>query len=141
MKFFTFIFIFSVLIYKSIFSQVCLVGNKSYRNINNTIKLTKQEARDIFLLKKTQLEGKDITLVALRVRKEEEELFFNFLGLDIRSLVKIWLKETYSGKSNPPVTVKNFDEMKIKIEEIPYSIGYLPKQLVTENLIILYETE
>ena len=130
------VILFLFLINKN-FAQMCMVANKSF----GEVKLTKEEAINIVLMRKTEIKNQKIKLVDIKGKNEKQEEFFKKLGYELTEIRKVWMKNVLTGKADSPIQVTTFEEMKAKIIEIPNAIGYLPKKLCDQNVIILYETE
>jgi len=119
------------------FAQMCLVANKSF----GEIKLTKEEAINIVLMRRTAIKNQKIRLLDIKGQNEKQIEFFKKLGYELTEIRKTWMKNVLTGKANSPLQVSTFEEMKAKIIEIQNAVGYLPKNLCDQNVIILYETE
>ena len=116
---------------------MCLVANKSF----GEIKLTKEEAINIVLMRRTAIKNQKIRLLDIKGQNEKQIEFFKKLGYELTEIRKTWMKNVLTGKANSPLQVSTFEEMKAKIIEIQNAVGYLPKNLCDQNVIILYETE
>lgn len=116
-------------------AQVVLVGNRSFENI----KLSKDETVNILLMRNTTINNKKIKYIDLKKENEEINEFLKHFDLSIVEVRKVWMKNIFSGKVDPPISVSSFEEVKAKIIETPNSIGFLPKNMIDKNVVILFE--
>lgn len=116
-------------------AQVVLVGNRSFENI----KLSKDETVNILLMRNTTINNKKIKYIDLKKENEEINEFLKHFDLSIVEVRKVWMKNIFSGKVDLPISVSSFEEVKAKIIETPNSIGFLPKNMIDKNVVILFE--
>lgn len=65
------------------------------------------------------------------------EQFYNYLGTNIKTIKKIWLKAQFTGRITPPQTVDSIQEMIELVVNHPGTIGYVPLSQVPESVNVL----
>jgi hypothetical protein len=95
--------------------------------------------KGIFLRKRTF--GHDVRLFPVNVlgedaaRRSFEELV---LEMDREELNQYWIKSHFQGLSPPP-TQASFRSVKAFVEKVTGAIGYLPSNMVDDQLKVLHE--
>ena len=81
--------------------------------------------------------GSRIMLSDYKGNSDIRNRFYSYLGTQINTIKRIWLKAQFTGKITPPQTFSSTDEMIKTILEQPGMIGYVPLSKVTENTTVL----
>ncbi|MEO1021150.1 MAG: hypothetical protein AAFW89_01285 [Bacteroidota bacterium] len=113
----------------------------SSKDIKET-ELNKNEILDIYTLKKQNWSnGTRIRVVDFKGNNHLRSTFYDYLDIRIPSIKRIWLKEQFTGKSLPPIIVKEVEDMLKIIRETPGTIGYIPADSLTSDLKVLERIE
>lgn len=101
--------------------------------------MTSAKVRDIFLKRKSFEEGVRLVPVNLvgndTPRQEFESMV---LQMDRNDINRYWINNHFQGVS-PPATQASLQSMKRFIENVEGAIGYLPIDMVDENVKVIYE--
>ncbi len=115
-------------------SQVAIVANKSVK----VSELQKHELVDIFSLEEANWkDGERIVPVELKGESAVKSMFYKFLGRPVNEIKRDRLRLILAGDSDPPVTVTTIEETLQAITSTPGSIGYLPLDMATGDLIVI----
>lgn len=82
-------------------------------------------------------DGTRITVSDYRGNSDIRNHFYRYLGTQVNTIKKIWLRAQFTGKITPPRTVDSVEEMVSTVMENPGTIGYVPINQVPEDAIIL----
>jgi ABC-type phosphate transport system substrate-binding protein len=109
-------------------------------NKKNTLStLSKQQLKNIFLKKKHFIA--DQKLIPVNISANEPlriEFEKSILGMDRQRLNSFWTKQHFHGVS-PPSTQSSTHALKLFVQNVEGAIGYLPKDLLDNNLKVVYE--
>lgn len=59
------------------------------------------------------------------------------LQLYPRQLRRVWNRRTYSGSGQPPVEVSSLEEMLSQVRRQPGAVGYLPADMLGDEIKVL----
>lgn len=82
-------------------------------------------------------DGTRITVSDYRGSSDLRNEFYHYLGTQVNTIKKVWLRAQFTGKITPPRTVDSVDEMISLVIDNPGTIGYVPIDQVPENTTIL----
>ena len=82
-------------------------------------------------------DGTRITVSDYRGNSDIRNEFYRYLGTQVNTIKKVWLRAQFTGKITPPRTVDSVEEMITLVLENPGTIGYVPIDQVPENATIL----
>lgn len=114
--------------------QIAIVANKSVKVSD----LEKQELVDIFSLEEGNWkDGARIVPIELKGESAIKSMFYNFLGRPANEIKRERLRLILAGDSDPPLTVASVEETLEAITSTPGSIGYMPLNMATGDVVIL----
>lgn len=82
-------------------------------------------------------DGTRIIVSDYRGNAQLRDEFYGYLGTQVNTIKKVWLKAQFTGRITPPRTVDKVQEMIDLVLENPGTIGYVPLNAVPENATIL----
>ncbi|MCX6061285.1 MAG: hypothetical protein NT103_03430 [Campylobacterales bacterium] len=98
-----------------------------------------QEIRDIYLQKRHTIGNQQIIPINLvgqdEVRSEFEAVV---LGMDRNRLNMYWVKQHFQGNT-PPITQSSFESIKVFVQNVEGSMGYIPSKMVDSSVKVIYE--
>ena len=110
-----------------------IVSNKVIQS-----ELTKDELLNIYTLRTRNWEnGSRIVVSDYKGTSELRSQFYVYLGTQINTIKKVWLKAQFTGKITPPRTVDSVENMNALILENPGTIGYVPLSQVPDEATVL----
>ena len=126
-NFFTAIVLFLLLTNAAIASEIVIkTNNKTSSDYSQDTQPNQEQLRRIFFSRQTH--WSDGTPIRAFVLPDKHPLHIRFskeiLGVYPYQLRSAWDRMMYSGTGAPPITVKNIEEMRHKIEFTPGAIGY-----------------
>ncbi|MBL4682937.1 MAG: hypothetical protein JKY88_19770 [Pseudomonadales bacterium] len=101
--------------------------------------LDSNKVRDLFL-KKRSFSGKQ-KLIPVNLLGDNEiraEFERSVLRMRREEINHLWIKDHFLGIS-PPVTQASLASIRLFVERVDGAIGYLPKDMVNDNLKIVHE--
>lgn len=102
--------------------------------------ISKSDLLDLYTLRKGYWGDGDAVYVAdYKGKSTLRNEFYDYLGIRLDAIKRIWLKEQFTGNSLPPRVVKNTDEMIELVLENPGTIGYIPRSKLTDELKVVKE--
>ena len=109
--------------------------------ISSTIRqdsITNETLLNIYTLRvRNWDDGTRITVSDYRGSSDLRNEFYHYLGTQVNTIKKVWLRAQFTGKITPPRTVDSVDEMISLVIDNPGTIGYVPIDQVPENTTIL----
>jgi hypothetical protein len=107
---------------------------------NQTVSLSRGEIRNIFM---GGVSESNLAPVEIASGSHVRVVFnTHVIGLPESRIQSYWAQMKFSGRSKPPVSVGNIDEMISYLIENEASIGYLPEGVeLPESLTILFTTD
>ncbi|HNP25834.1 MAG TPA: hypothetical protein PKM20_03770, partial [Nitrosomonas sp.] len=125
-NFFTVIVLFLLLTNAAIASEIVIkTNNKTSSDYSQDTQPNQEQLRRIFFSRQTH--WSDGTPIRAFVLPDKHPLHIRFskeiLGVYPYQLRSAWDRMMYSGTGAPPITVKNIEEMRHKIEFTPGAIG------------------
>jgi len=100
---------------------------------------TLRQLKDVFLMKRHYVGNTKVLpinmLLTSTLRQKFEQ---NVLKISREKLNKYWIKQHFQGIS-PPITQASARSVKLFIENVEGAIGYLPLNLVDDDMRVLYE--
>ncbi|MDP3300349.1 MAG: hypothetical protein Q8S36_00100 [Sulfuricurvum sp.] len=101
--------------------------------------LSMQQVKEIFLQKRHTVGSQRVIPLNLLGQHESRGLFeFTVLGMDREHLNNYWVKKHYEGVS-PPLTQGSFESIKVFVQTVEGSIGYVPSSMVDKTVKAVYE--
>ncbi len=95
---------------------------------------------DIYTLSKQRWDNNDRIRVAdYKGSPAIRDYFYNRLNTNSNNIKRIWLRAQFTGRTTPPIIVNTANEMVETVVENPGTIGYVPLNIVPENVQILLE--
>ena len=82
-------------------------------------------------------DGKRIQIADFKGDSDLRSKFYSHINLDAQDIKRVWLRKQFSGKSLPPSTVRDEDEMIQLVISKPGTIGYVSKSKVPEGAKIV----
>lgn len=116
-------------------SQYALIVSKK----SSFTSLSTQQVKEIFLQKRHSV-GKEKVIPLNLVGQDESRSVFesSVLGMDRNRLNAYWVKQHYEGVS-PPLTQGSFESIKVFVQTVEGSIGYVPSSMVDKTVKAVYE--
>ena len=106
---------------------------------NNTIpaiSISKTDIQNIFLGKKTKLEGTPVTCVILQSGDVHEQFLKAFLSRTPDQYTKYWKKMVFTGKGKSPKAFETEEEMLAYVEATEGGIGYVSTSTAVQKAVI-----
>ncbi|MDO9207301.1 MAG: hypothetical protein Q7T91_03510 [Sulfuricurvum sp.] len=101
--------------------------------------LTSQQIRDIFLQKRHMIGDQKIIPINLLGQDEARSAFEStILKMDRDRLNVYWVKQHFQGVV-PPLTQPSFESIKVFVQNVEGSMGYIPSILVDNSVKVVYE--
>lgn len=116
-------------------SQYALIISKK----SSLESLSTQQIKEIFLQKRHFVGNERIIPINL-VGQHESRIMFEstVVGMDRDRLNAYWVKQHYEGVS-PPLTQSSFESIKVFVQTVEGSIGYVPSSMVDKTVKAVYE--
>lgn len=113
-------------------SEIRIIANSSVA----IEQLSVIQLRKIFSMRQSRWpDGQALKVFVLNSKSQTHQNFCKgHLRMFSYQLEQVWNKLTYSGLGDPPVEVKDMDEMLLRISETPGAIGYLNKSVTTDGV-------
>jgi len=133
-KFIIFMFLISFSINLNASEYAVVVNKKS--NIDN---ISKKQLKKIFLKKQYYIGKQKVIAINISANMPLRIYFEkSILGMDRDRLNSFWTKQHFHGVS-PPSTQSSINSVKLFVQNVDGAIGYLPKNLIDDNLKVVYE--
>jgi hypothetical protein len=101
--------------------------------------LSTQQVKEIFMQKRHSVGNQRVIPLNLLGQHESRSLLeSNVLGMDRDRLNAYWVKQHYEGVS-PPLTQGSFESIKVFVQTVEGSIGYVPSSMVDKTVKAVYE--
>ena len=102
--------------------------------------LSKQQVADLFLARTSRLpNGEKAFPIELKDNSLRSTFYQQVTGKSPTQLSSYWATLVFSGKGRPAQGQESVKQLIQVLEERPGSIGYLPADMVGENLTVLFE--
>lgn len=132
MKALTLVIVFSVTLMGAQYALI--ISKKSDVNTLST-----QQVKEIFMQKRHSVGNQRVIPLNLLGQHESRSLLeSNVLGMDREHLNNYWVKKHYEGVS-PPLTQGSFESIKVFVQTVEGSIGYVPSSMVDKTVKAIYE--
>jgi ABC-type phosphate transport system substrate-binding protein len=95
---------------------------------NNTVPetpISTTDIQNIFLGKKTKVEGTKVTFVILQSGEVHEQFLKTFLSRTPDQYIKYWKKMVFTGKGKSPKAFETEEDMVAYVESTEGAIGYV----------------
>lgn len=101
--------------------------------------LTSHQIRDIFLQKRHMIGDQKIIPINLLGQDEARSTFESaILKMDRNKLNVYWVKQHFQGIV-PPLTQPSFESIKVFVQNVEGSMGYVPSTFVDSSVKVVYE--
>ncbi len=101
--------------------------------------LTSHQIRDIFLQKRHMIGDQKIIPINLLGQDEGRSRFESaILKMDRDKLNVYWVKQHFQGIV-PPLTQPSFESIKVFVQNVEGSMGYVPSTFVDSSVKVVYE--
>jgi ABC-type phosphate transport system substrate-binding protein len=101
--------------------------------------VTSQQIRDIFLMKRHAIGNQRIIPINLLGQDSSRIAFESaILKMDRDRLNAYWIKQHFQGIT-PPITQSSYESVKMFVQNVEGSIGYIPSSMVDSGVKVLYE--
>ncbi len=101
--------------------------------------LSSQLVENIFLARTTRFpNGEKVQPIELKDNSLRNSFYKNISGKSPKQLYAYWTTLVFTGKGKPPRDYSDSEDLQTRLQEQPGSITYLPLNLVTENMKIVY---
>lgn len=116
-------------------SQYALIISKK----SDVSTLSMQQVKEIYMQKRHSVGNQRVIPLNLVGQHESRSLLeSNVLGMDREHLNNYWVKKHYEGVS-PPLTQGSFESIKVFVQTVEGSIGYVPSSMVDKTVKAVYE--
>lgn len=129
-----FILLFSISI--SLFSaEYSVVVNKN----SKILKLSKKQIKDIYLKKRHFIDDVKVVPINMSSSSQARKQFDSqVLKYNSEKLNRHWVKLHFQGVT-PPIIQSSTKSMKLFVQNVDSTIGYLPSESVDSSLRVIYE--
>lgn len=101
--------------------------------------LTSHQIRDIFLQKRHMIGDQKIIPINLLGQDDARSTFESaILKMDRDKLNVYWVKQHFQGVV-PPLTQPSFESIKVFVQNVEGSMGYVPSTFVDSSVKVVYE--
>ncbi len=114
-------------------SEMILIANPSVPSVE----LTKQQVKNIFLSKKKLLKGMPIQLAALKDDILTKQFLRAYIGKTPSQFTSYYKKMVFTGRGRPPKSMHNEQEMVAFVARTTGAMGYVSRELVTDQVRIV----
>lgn len=113
------------------YAKIAIVASKN----SHISSLTKEEIEKIFLSKTRESDDGMIIITVQPEKREIQDEFYKKITNKTPSQLKAyWASIIFTGRGEPPRVFKDFKELLEFIANNPRVIGYIPEELVEEDL-------
>ena len=120
------------------YAQVAVIVNKS----TPVSKISEGSLLQIYILKNTKWSDGTNIIVFNNKEQSSSQKLCDFIGMDIISLRKLWMKLQLSGERKAPETIDDDAEMVKKVASTPGAIGYIKASTIkNDNLKVIATIE
>ncbi len=129
MKYFCFVLFLAAVYVPVNYAQVVVIVNKS----TPVSKISAGSLLQIYILKNTKWSDGTKIVVFNNKGQSSSQKLCDFIGMDIISLRKLWMKLQLSGEGKAPEAVDNDDEMVKKVASTAGAIGYINASAIKDD--------
>ena len=100
--------------------------------------IDKDDLLEIYTLNRQNWRGDTNIIVSdYKGNSDVRDIFYDYIGTNVNSIKRIWLRAQFTGRTTPPNIVKSIDEMIESVLDRPGTIGYVPMSKVPEGAKVL----